>query len=104
MQRHHREERLAGSGLVPIFPLWNRPTEMLARRMIAGGLTARLTAVDQTTDFASGELKTLVEFVELNEDGEPIDEKRLDSVPWTPYCLKHQSELEQRARIRTPSA
>ena len=36
-------------------------------------------------------------------DGEPIDEKRLEAVPWTPYCLKHQSELEERARIRTPS-
>jgi DnaK suppressor protein len=36
-------------------------------------------------------------------DGEPIDEKRLESVPWTPYCLKHQSELEERARMRTPS-
>ncbi len=28
-------------------------------------------------------------------DGEPIDEKRLEAVPWTPYCLKHQSELER---------
>jgi DnaK suppressor protein len=36
-------------------------------------------------------------------DGGPIDEKRLESVPWTPYCLKHQAELEERARIRTPS-
>ena len=36
-------------------------------------------------------------------DGEPIEAKRLESVPWTPYCLKHQSEIEQRARIRTPS-
>jgi DnaK suppressor protein len=36
-------------------------------------------------------------------DDEPIDEKRLESVPWTPYCLKHQSELEERARMRTPS-
>jgi DnaK suppressor protein len=36
-------------------------------------------------------------------DGGPIDEKRLESVPWTPYCLKHQLELEERARIRTPS-
>ena len=34
-------------------------------------------------------------------DGEPIGEKRLESVPWTPYCLKHQMELEERAR--TPS-
>jgi uncharacterized protein (TIGR00290 family) len=44
--RRYREERLAGTGLVPIFPLWNRPTDMLARDMIAAGLTARLTAVD----------------------------------------------------------
>jgi DnaK suppressor protein len=36
-------------------------------------------------------------------DGGPIDEKRLESVPWTPYCLKHQAELEERARLRTPS-
>jgi len=36
-------------------------------------------------------------------DGEPIDEKRLEAVPWTPYCLKHQSELEERAGTRTPS-
>jgi DnaK suppressor protein len=36
-------------------------------------------------------------------DGQPIDEKRLESVPWTRYCLKHQQELEARARVRTPS-
>lgn len=36
-------------------------------------------------------------------DGEPIDEKRLEAVPWTSYCLKHQSELEARAGTRTPS-
>jgi RNA polymerase-binding transcription factor len=36
-------------------------------------------------------------------DGEPIELARLESAPWTPYCLKHQSELEERARIRTPS-
>ena len=36
-------------------------------------------------------------------DDKPIDEKRLESVPWTRYCLKHQSEIEERARKRTPS-
>ena len=36
-------------------------------------------------------------------DGEPIDETRLEAVPWTPYCFKHQSELEGRAGTRTPS-
>jgi DnaK suppressor protein len=37
------------------------------------------------------------------EDGAPIEEKRLESVPWTPYCLKHQQELEDRQRRRTPT-
>ena len=36
-------------------------------------------------------------------DSEPIDETRLEAVPWTPYCLKHQSKLEERAGTRTPS-
>jgi diphthamide synthase (EF-2-diphthine--ammonia ligase) len=45
--RQYREDRLAGTGLSPIFPLWDRPTADLAREMIAGGLEARLTCVDQ---------------------------------------------------------
>jgi RNA polymerase-binding transcription factor len=27
-------------------------------------------------------------------DGEPIDARRLEAMPWTPYCLKHQQLLE----------
>ena len=45
--REYREERLAGTGLTPIFPLWELPTDELARQMIDGGLEARLTCVDQ---------------------------------------------------------
>ncbi|HYB96607.1 MAG TPA: hypothetical protein VEC39_16660 [Vicinamibacterales bacterium] len=45
--RRYREERLAGSGLEPLFPLWKtKPTAELARDMIEGGLRARLTCVD----------------------------------------------------------
>ena len=44
--RRYREEKLAGSGLAPVFPLWERPTGRLARDMIAGGLEARLVCVD----------------------------------------------------------
>ena len=36
-------------------------------------------------------------------DGEPIEEKRLDAVPWTPYCIKHQEEREEAEQLRTPS-
>jgi uncharacterized protein (TIGR00290 family) len=44
--RRYREERMADTGLRPIFPLWGEPTDALARRMIEGGLRARLTCVD----------------------------------------------------------
>lgn len=44
--RAYREEKLAGSGITPVFPLWGRPTSMLAREMIAGGLEARLVCID----------------------------------------------------------
>jgi diphthamide synthase (EF-2-diphthine--ammonia ligase) len=44
--RRYREERMAGTGLTPIFPLWLRPTDALARDMLAGGLEAYLTCVD----------------------------------------------------------
>jgi uncharacterized protein (TIGR00290 family) len=45
--RRYREERLAGSGLKPIFPIWKTTTTTaLAEEMIAGGLRARITCVD----------------------------------------------------------
>jgi uncharacterized protein (TIGR00290 family) len=44
--RRYREERLEGSGLMPLFPLWDIPTRELAHRMLAGGLRARLACVD----------------------------------------------------------
>jgi uncharacterized protein (TIGR00290 family) len=44
--RAYREERLRGSGLTPLFPLWGRPTATLAREMIAGGLRARISTLD----------------------------------------------------------
>src|SRR5262245_42383908 len=44
--RRYREDRLAGSGLEAVFPLWDIPTGDLARHMIAGGLRARIACVD----------------------------------------------------------
>ncbi len=45
--RRYREDRLAGSGLEPLFPIWKtKPTADLARDMIEAGLQARLTCVD----------------------------------------------------------
>jgi len=45
--RRYREERMAGTGLTPLFPVWKtKTTAELAREMIGGGLRAYLTCVD----------------------------------------------------------
>ena len=44
--RAYREQKLAGTGITPVFPLWERPTRELARAMIASGLEAYLATVD----------------------------------------------------------
>ena len=44
--RRYRLEKLAGTGIEPLFPIWGIPTGELARDMLAGGLRARLTCVD----------------------------------------------------------
>jgi len=44
--RAYREAKLAGTGIAPLFPLWARPTDALARAMIAGGLKTHLVTID----------------------------------------------------------
>ncbi len=44
--RRYREERLAGTGLTPLFPLFGSDTATLAHTMIAGGLRARITCLN----------------------------------------------------------
>jgi len=44
--RAYREEKLKGTGITPVFPIWLRPTAALAREMIAAGVEAHLAVVD----------------------------------------------------------
>lgn len=44
--RRYREEKLAGTGIEPVFPLWEIDTRQLAQEMVAAGLRAMLTCVD----------------------------------------------------------
>jgi uncharacterized protein (TIGR00290 family) len=46
--RDYRETRLAGTGITPVFPLWGRPTDRLARDMLGAGVRAVLTCIDPT--------------------------------------------------------
>ena len=44
--RVYREQQLKPTGIEPLFPLWEMPTDELAHSMIAGGLRAKLVCVD----------------------------------------------------------
>jgi uncharacterized protein (TIGR00290 family) len=44
--RAYREQKLAGTGITPVFPLWQRPTLPLAHAMISSGLEAYIATVD----------------------------------------------------------
>jgi uncharacterized protein (TIGR00290 family) len=44
--RRYREERLAGTGIEPVFPLWGIPADELAQTMVDNGLQARVTCLD----------------------------------------------------------
>lgn len=44
--RRYREERLEPTGIVPVFPLWGRPTPAVAREMVEAGVRAIVTCVD----------------------------------------------------------
>ena len=44
--RAYRERQLAGTGITPVFPLWQRPTSALAREMIDAEVETYLICVD----------------------------------------------------------
>jgi uncharacterized protein (TIGR00290 family) len=44
--RAYREQTLGGTGITPVFPLWDEPTPALAEEMVDAGIRALLTCVD----------------------------------------------------------
>jgi uncharacterized protein (TIGR00290 family) len=74
--RRYREERLRGTGLTPVFPLWAMETKRLAEEMVASGLRARIVCVDPkklAAEFAGREFDA--EFLrDLPEDVDPCGE------------------------------
>ncbi|MGB6826538.1 MAG: ATP-binding protein, partial [Terracidiphilus sp.] len=75
--RAYRVRQLAGTGLEPIFPLWQIPTDQLAREMIAGGLRARLTCIDSEqlpAEFAGREFDEAL-LKDLPASADPCGEK-----------------------------
>jgi uncharacterized protein (TIGR00290 family) len=66
--RSYRERQLRDTGLEPIFPLWQKATDELAREMIRGGVKAKLVCVDPS--------KLASEFV-----GREFDEQLFPDLP-----------------------
>lgn len=66
--RRYREEKLAGTGLTPVFPLWGLPTDALVREMLRGGLRARIVCVDPAK-------------LPRQYAGRDLDEEMLDAMP-----------------------
>ena len=57
--RKYREDRLRGTGLDALFPIWGRDTRKLVCEMIDGGLRARIVCVDPSkmpAEFAGRDL------------------------------------------------
>jgi len=75
--RRYREEKLASTGISPVFPLWQRPTDALAREMIDAGVETYLACVDLkqlSGDFAGRRFDhTLLK--ELPVSADPCGEK-----------------------------
>jgi uncharacterized protein (TIGR00290 family) len=75
--RRYREERMAGTGLAALFPLWGLDTAALARTMLAAGVRARLTCVDPRVlprDLA-GRAWDATLLAELPEGADPCGER-----------------------------
>jgi uncharacterized protein (TIGR00290 family) len=75
--RHYREEKLAGTGLEPLFPVWGIPTRELATEMIDAGLRARVACVDTRVldaSFAGREFDRAL-LRDLPEDVDPCGER-----------------------------
>ena len=103
--------------------------EELSSRMKRAGATAREPADDSTSDTGDesvnneqkeeqlwkvdtdrmmlSQVQDALERIENGTfgkclaDGEPIDEKRLEAMPWTLYCLAHQQQVEKSQPRRT---
>jgi iron complex transport system substrate-binding protein len=73
----YRVRQLQGSGLEPLFPLWQIPTEDLALDMIAAGVKAKITRVDPSkpqnhlpVDFDQPFRKSCPESIRAGKNGE----------------------------------
>jgi uncharacterized protein (TIGR00290 family) len=75
--RQYREDRMRGSGLTPLFPLWKLETRQLVNDMCAGGVRCRIVCLDPQkipASFAGRDLDSQL-VAEFPADVDPCGEK-----------------------------
>lgn len=74
--RMYRERSLDGSGITPLFPLWRRPTDEVARELLALNVRAVVTCVDpaQAPRSIAGRWYDEALLAELPSDVDPCGE------------------------------
>jgi uncharacterized protein (TIGR00290 family) len=101
--RRYREERLAGTGLQPLFPVWGIPTPQLAEQMIDGGLRARLACVDTRkldASFAGREFDRAL-LRDLPSDIDPCGENgEFHTCVYAGPMFRHRLAIEPRGTVR----
>ena len=96
--RRYREERMQGTGIETVFPLWGKPTRSLLDEMLAGGLRSCLTCVDPRVlpaEFAGRELT-----LELIESMPPNDRPLRREWGVSHLCVR-RADVCPAARCRT---
>lgn len=102
--RDYRIQQMQGTGIEPIFPLWQKPTKQLAQQMIDAGIKAKIACVDTKQlpaefighDFDEDFLKALPKSVDpCGENGEfhtfVYDAPMFDSPISIELGAKHQA-------------
>lgn len=96
--RDYRIQKLAGTGLRPLFPIWNPDTATLARNMVAGGLKATLVCVDPKvlpTAFAGRDFDAAL-LADLPPSVDPCGERgEFHTFAWDGPMFHHPIALER---------
>jgi len=96
--RDYRIQKLAGTGLKPVFPLWGADTAALAREMTTGGLRAILACVDPrvlSATFAGRDFDTAL-LSELPASVDPCGERgEFHTFAWDGPMFNHPVSLRR---------